>query len=499
MAIAPGTAIVACSGACQNPPMPGAVDMTFVTTDVGGGTWLEWGTSIDNVTDMVDKAIARLKPGECIGRLIICSHGAVGATGFAAFDSDTTGSEVIEGGMKDPLSSGVREQLGRLKKYFCPEGVIEFRVCLFGAGDHGARSLQAVADVTGVNVTGPENTIKGVMGLGGIATTWATAYPVGTGIPLQHSFWRGSGAHLKPPVGGGPGGGDIAEVPKYIPMPGLPPPPPPGPAVVPEVVLNSLGAVEVKPTVLGGSGTRLAAGAGAGLVVGLGLAFLTAPGTPTATALTSPISFTWLDPFTGASPAMNGFHVGLDGNITMTVVPPLCAGFAPTFNGGFNIKLDGNQIFTTIQGGQASPGTINADGTFLTRDAFDSVKGTLRVTTQPQPLVVVYTFNGQVCTYNANATFPNFGGVQAAPIPIAGLFPDSFALGGGGYPGPAPPLLPVGIVGGLLAIGGGVVFASYDRSSEMAAELRERGYKSTQSTIPREFQVRDPEKDKEPR
>src|SRR5712692_1228509 len=210
--------------------MADPVDMTFVTQDVSGGTWLEWGDSIANVKDMVDQALAKLGPGQCIGRLILCGHGAVGTDGFAVFDAETSGVETIDGGTKEPLNAQVREQLARLKGRFCPDGVIEFRVCRFGAGANGKKAMQAVSDVTGVNVTGPQDSIKGVMGLGGIATSWTTVYPASTGIPASGSFWRGDGSQPGgPPVGGGPRGGDIAEVPRYIPMPGLPAPAPPGP------------------------------------------------------------------------------------------------------------------------------------------------------------------------------------------------------------------------------------------------------------------------------
>ncbi len=252
----------------QFAPMADSVDMTFVTTDVTGGTWLEWGDSITNVKDMVDQALAKLKPGQCIGRLIICSHGAVGTDGFAAFDSDTTGSEVIDGGMKDPITQGVRDQLARLRRRFCPDGVIEFRVCRFGAGKNGQKALQAVADVTGVNVTGPQDSIKGVMLLGGIATRWATAHPTSTRVPVTDSFLRGDGTQPPPPpVGGGPRGGDIADVPRYIPMQGIPAPAPPGPAVVPP------GAIPANPPGGGGTSWIVPAFVGGAILAG-GIAFV---------------------------------------------------------------------------------------------------------------------------------------------------------------------------------------------------------------------------------
>lgn len=45
--------------------MPEPVDLNFVTTDVLGGSVLQWATPFTNVKDLVDKAIAKLKPGQC--------------------------------------------------------------------------------------------------------------------------------------------------------------------------------------------------------------------------------------------------------------------------------------------------------------------------------------------------------------------------------------------------------------------------------------------------
>ncbi|HEX7263498.1 MAG TPA: hypothetical protein VF383_04920, partial [Candidatus Dormibacteraeota bacterium] len=197
-------------------------------------TWLEWGSSITDVTDMVNQAIAKLGPGQCIGRLIICTHGSK-AGAFMVFDPETSGVEVINGREVAPT---VQAQLRRLRTYFCPDGVIEFRCCLFGAGDKGKQAVQAIADLTGVAVTAPEDKIEAVMFFGGISVTWATALPSSRGLPVTSSFWRGEG--VPPPPGDASVAGVLAAtpaIPRYIPMPGLPPPAPPGPAVVPPSAL----------------------------------------------------------------------------------------------------------------------------------------------------------------------------------------------------------------------------------------------------------------------
>jgi hypothetical protein len=212
--------------------MSDSVDMTFVTLDVGGGTWLEWGSSITGITDMVDQAIAKLGPGQCIGRLIICTHGAEGGA-FMVFDGTTKEEEVVNGRSIDPK---VKAELRRLSKYFCPDGVIELRCCLFGSGDKGKQAVQAIADLAGVAVTAPEDTINAIMFFGGIATTWVTALPSSRGIPVTTSFWRGHGAAPSDAMAAGAFAMEPA-IPRYIPMPGLPSPPPPGPAVVPPSAL----------------------------------------------------------------------------------------------------------------------------------------------------------------------------------------------------------------------------------------------------------------------
>src|SRR5258708_19558943 len=108
---------------------------------------------------------------------MICSLGSVGADGFMGFDNDLTGSEVIDGGTKDPVAQSVRDELGRLRGRFCPDGVVEFRVCRFGAGKNGRKALQAIADITRANLTAPHATTQRLLRPRPIPTPSLTPHP----------------------------------------------------------------------------------------------------------------------------------------------------------------------------------------------------------------------------------------------------------------------------------------------------------------------------------
>ncbi len=182
--------------------MADPVDMNFVTTDVLGGTWLQWADSFTDVKDLVDQIIAKLGPGQTIGRLAIAGHGAEGTEGFFVFDPDTTGAETVDGGSAGPRGRfpervfGVRveEQLARLRPYFDRnDGVVEFRVCEAGTGGKGDIFVQRIADIVGVPVTAPTDTIKALAAVGGLTTNWKTAQPSEVGTAPQTTFLRGEG------------------------------------------------------------------------------------------------------------------------------------------------------------------------------------------------------------------------------------------------------------------------------------------------------------------
>jgi hypothetical protein len=171
-----------------------SVDLNFVTDDVMGGEVLQWATSFTNLKDMVDKAIAEVTgpPRRCIGRLVIAAHGAEDTNGFTVFDANTSGTEFIDGGNgREPLGPGVAEQFARLKEYFCPEAVIEFRICRMGIGDAGERAMKLIANIAGVPVTAPEDEISSLAAIGGLSTDWRTVYPDDWNKASESSFWRG--------------------------------------------------------------------------------------------------------------------------------------------------------------------------------------------------------------------------------------------------------------------------------------------------------------------
>ncbi len=235
--------------------MPDAVDMNFVTSDVGLGEWLQWADEFSDVTDMVDQIIANLEPGQKIGRLVIAGHGADHTTGFFVFDPDTAGAEVIDATYPNRMfGANVEEQLARLRPYFDPnEGVVEFRVCESGTGTNGDIFTQRLADIVGVPVTAPTDSISSLAAVGGVTTDWKTAYPSYTGLPIQTGFWRGQGMPRTPdaadiaPVTGATV--PLREVPT-TPTPAAPTPAPTtggsrsiGSIVVPAVVALAVGAV----------------------------------------------------------------------------------------------------------------------------------------------------------------------------------------------------------------------------------------------------------------
>ena len=178
------------------------VDMSFVTTDVLGGTFLQWADPFSDVKDLVDKVLAKLKPGQCLRRLVIAGHGADHTTGFFVFDPDTTGIETIDGSVKkEPLGPNIEEQLARLRAVFCPDGIIELRVCQMGVGENGDRAITRIRDITGVAVTAPCGSISSLAAIGGLATDWKTIKP-GDAAPTT-SFWLGEGeAPPRPAVEG---------------------------------------------------------------------------------------------------------------------------------------------------------------------------------------------------------------------------------------------------------------------------------------------------------
>jgi hypothetical protein len=260
--------------------MGDGVEMTFATTDVWGGQVLEWADKVTGVKDLVDQAAKKLKPGDCIKRLIIVAHGAEKTDGFMAFDNDTSQTEFIAGGYKNEvLSKAVTEQFTRLKKYLCPDAVIEFRVCRFGKGENGARAMQAVSDLTGATVTGPMDEMKSIMGLGGLAVDWRTTWPGASAGSSVVSYWR---AVTRPKTHAAPQ--DIAPVTaQTVPVLGVPlvntPPTAPAPTVTGP-------AVPPGPKVLAGAGAALVVTA---LLIGSAVgrqpaSASAAPATSTATA-----------------------------------------------------------------------------------------------------------------------------------------------------------------------------------------------------------------------
>ena len=269
--------------------MADPVDLNFVTTDVLGGSVLQWADTFTSTKDLVDQAIAKLKPGQCIRRLVIAAHGAEKTDGFTVLDPETRGVEWIDGAQKQSLSPDVARELARLKAHFCKDAVIEFRVCRFGTGKKGEKAMQAVADAAGVAVTAPMGEISSLAAIGGLATDWRVAYPHSWGLPSSTSFWRGE--PTRPPAGA-PAAADIAPVTaQVVPLRNVTQPPPAPPPPVGKVVIANPNPKSVTPgAVVVGLGVL-------GGIVILGWALLNQPGggtpiaanpSPTVTPTTEP-------------------------------------------------------------------------------------------------------------------------------------------------------------------------------------------------------------------
>lgn len=263
--------------------MPEPVDLNFVTTDTMGGTWLQWADSFTDVKDLVDQAIAKLKPGQCIRRLVIAGHGADHTTGFFVFDPETAGVETIDGGFsKTPLGSpNIEAQLSRLRPYFCPDAIVEFRVCEAGTGDNGTVFVETMAGILGVPVTAPTDSISSLAAVGGVTTSWKTARPGPTGTTVEESFWRGDGN--EPPLT--PHDDGIAPITgATVPMRPVTAPPPATPVTTPASTATTGGSSRTLRVAI--------AGAVAVLVIGAALFFSSGDDEPTTTATDDSVAST---------------------------------------------------------------------------------------------------------------------------------------------------------------------------------------------------------------
>lgn len=135
--------------------MPTPVDIDVVDATEGDGfidgmaDLTENPIRVNGKRDMVDKILARLKPGECIRRLSIHGHG-------------NEGNISIGGGRTLQYCKRINghraewePELSRLKGKFCPDAVLILNGCNVGAGQSGADKLAEVADVLGVTVRAP--------------------------------------------------------------------------------------------------------------------------------------------------------------------------------------------------------------------------------------------------------------------------------------------------------------------------------------------------------
>lgn len=109
---------------------------------------------VTSVKDMVDQAIASLKPNEKIQKLVIYGHGTDGVVGTGDGMGWQTGKHINS-------DTAWQAELRRLRPYFAPGAEIFLGGCNTGANQKGADKLKEVADVTGVTVKAPTGKVYG--------------------------------------------------------------------------------------------------------------------------------------------------------------------------------------------------------------------------------------------------------------------------------------------------------------------------------------------------
>lgn len=108
-----------------------------------------------SVKDMVDKVLAKLKEGECIGKLEIVGHGDSGLLAVGSRRSGNIAGKRINGG-KDEWD----DELLRLKDKFCDNAKIVLSGCSVGVCDKGNAKMLEVANLLNVKVCAAAKVIR---------------------------------------------------------------------------------------------------------------------------------------------------------------------------------------------------------------------------------------------------------------------------------------------------------------------------------------------------
>ena len=99
---------------------------------------------------MIDKVLARLGEGDCIGRLTLIGHGSPGNLSMG----DGRGQEVGK-------HIGIRnrgewiDEIGRLRGRFAAEALLTLRGCRAGRGPEGRELVELLHERLGVRVRAP--------------------------------------------------------------------------------------------------------------------------------------------------------------------------------------------------------------------------------------------------------------------------------------------------------------------------------------------------------
>ena len=184
--IAPITSsTVAAIGPNQCPYPTGRISVHMVDKDVYSAILYPGSNSFTDAADMLSQLRGKVAPrydptatcGRCIQNLEIWGHGST-TGGYLTFGPND--GLVSSNGKSTPLSASTTTSLQGVAALMCTNGSVTFNQCNGGKGSNGTTSLQSVADILGVPVSGPESTIKGCRIFGGALTSYKTQQPSST-------------------------------------------------------------------------------------------------------------------------------------------------------------------------------------------------------------------------------------------------------------------------------------------------------------------------------
>lgn len=148
-----------------------------------------------SVSDMVQKVLNHLKPGQKIGKLTLSGHGAKGNMSVGAGIGNAPG-KIVNGD-----SRHWKPELEKLKGKFDPStGELYLRGCNVGAGEAGSKKLKEIADFLGIKVSAPTGTVTSTGEENGSVNQVAhpgSPAPVPKKTPSEEKLAKKANAHSK--------------------------------------------------------------------------------------------------------------------------------------------------------------------------------------------------------------------------------------------------------------------------------------------------------------